>query len=127
MAYILVADDDDILAELLQFRLEASGHEVQVAENGEAALELARSRTPDLIVLDSMMPILSGPEVLRVLQSEDQFSEIPVLMLTARKGQEDIVGALRGGASEYMTKPFIPEELLARVEKLLAVSASSDG
>ncbi|MXP10393.1 response regulator transcription factor [Pseudoblastomonas halimionae] len=127
MAYILVADDDDILAELVQFRLEGSGHEVQIAEDGEAALEQTRARTPDLIVLDSMMPILSGPEVLRTLRAEERFAKIPVLMLTARNGQEDIVGALRGGASEYMTKPFIPEELLARVEKLLASAASSDG
>ena len=122
MAFILVADDDDILAELVQFHFEAAGHDVQVAEDGGAALELARSRTPDLIVLDSTMPVLSGPEVLRTLRSEDRFSEVPVLMLTARKEQEDIDGALRGGASEYMTKPFNPEELLARVDRLLAIN-----
>tara|TARA_B100000678_G_C17999515_1_gene418296 strand:- start:216 stop:611 length:396 start_codon:yes stop_codon:yes gene_type:complete len=122
MAYILVADDDDILAELVQFHLEAAGHEVQVAEDGGAALGLARSRTPDLIVLDSTMPVLSGPDVLRILRSEERLSEVPVLMLTARKAQGDIDGALRGGASEYMTKPFIPEELLDRVERLLEIN-----
>lgn len=124
MAYILVADDDDILAELLQFHLEASGYEVCVTEDGEAALEQARSRTPDQIILDSVMPILSGPEVLRILQSESRLSEVPVLMLTARARQDDIVDALEGGASEYMTKPFIPKNLLASVEKLLSVPSS---
>ncbi|WP_137681706.1 response regulator transcription factor [Aurantiacibacter suaedae] len=124
MAYILVADDDDILAELVQIRLETSGYEVCVTEDGGAALTQARLRTPDLIVLDTVMPILSGPEVLRVLKSEPELSNVPVLMLTARAGQDDIAGALEGGASEYMTKPFVPEDLLARVEKLLAASNS---
>ena len=126
MAYILIADDDDLLAELVQLQLEASGHEVQVAEDGGAALEMAQSRKPDLIVLDSMMPILSGAEVLHALKAKAKFSEVPVLMLTARKGQEDITSALQGGASEYMTKPFIPKELSARVEKLLAARISPD-
>lgn len=126
MAYILVADDDDILADLVQFRLETAGHEVATVADGEAALAQARERTPDLVVLDSMMPVLSGPEVLRSFRSDPKLSTVPVLMLTARKEQEDIVSALRGGASEYITKPFIPEELLARVDKLLAISSPAD-
>ncbi|WP_156842521.1 response regulator transcription factor [Novosphingobium aquimarinum] len=126
MAYILVADDDDILADLVQFRLETAGHEVVTVADGEAALAQARARTPDLVVLDSMMPVLSGPEVLRAFKADPQLANVPVLVLTARKEQEDIVSALRGGASEYITKPFIPEELLARVDKLLVISNPAD-
>ena len=116
MAHILIADDDDILAELVKHRLQSSGHTVEIATDGAAALDQSRSRRPDLIVLDSMMPVLSGPEVLRILREDAELASVPVLMLTARKGQEDVVSALRGGANEYVTKPFIPEELIVRVE-----------
>lgn len=127
MAYILVADDDDILADLLRFRFEAAGHEVEVSSDGASALRQARARRPDLIVLDSMMPVLSGPEVLRMVRADDMLSSVPVLMLTARKGQDDVLSALKGGANEYMTKPFIPEELVLRAERLIAASDPLDG
>lgn len=119
MADILVADDDPILVEILKFRLEGAGHSVSVATNGEEALAAARENRPHLIVLDSMMPVLSGPEVLAELKADPALSTIPVVMLTARDGEADIVAGLEGGASEYLTKPFIPQELLVRISGLI--------
>ena len=117
---ILIADDDPLLCELLRFKLEAAGHEVQIVGDGEAALDAAQSDTPDVLVLDSMMPILTGPEVLRELKSRPESASLPVIMLTARKGQSDIMDALRAGAADYLTKPFLPDELAAPIELTLA-------
>ena len=119
MAKILIADDDVILVEMLRFRLEGARHEVVTAEDGAEALAKAEVERPDLIVLDSMMPVLAGPEVLARLKSDPSMSKTPVVMLTSRDGEVDIVTALKNGASEYIIKPFIPQELLVRVEKLL--------
>lgn len=118
-AEILIADDDPILVEILKFRLEGAGHSVSVAKDGEEALAMVQSGAPQLIVLDSMMPILSGPEVLAQLKSDEAVRDIPVVMLTARDSEADIVAGLKGGAAEYLTKPFIPQELLVRIEGLL--------
>ena len=120
MALILIADDDPMMGELLRFKLEAAGHEVVIGGDGEVALRLARELLPDAMVLDSMMPVLTGPEVLRAIKSDPQTRAIPVLMLTARKGDGDIVQALRGGASDYLTKPFLPEELTVRISALVS-------
>lgn len=119
MARILIADDDAILTEMLRFRLENSHHEVITAANGVAALDCVTSERVDLIVLDSMMPMIAGPEVLARLKANPTTAEIPVVMLTARSGEGDVVAGLKAGASEYLTKPFIPQELLIRIEKLL--------
>lgn len=123
MAKILIADDDVILTEMLRFRFENARHEVITAEDGMAALAKAESDKPDLVVLDSMMPVIAGPEVLARLKANPKTAQIPVLMLTARDGEDDVVAALKGGASEYITKPFIPQELLVRVERLLLAAA----
>lgn len=119
MGKILVADDDAILSELLRFRLENAGHQVILAADGMIALDRAANEQVDLVVLDSMMPVIAGPEVLARLKANPTTAEIPVVMLTARNGENDVVAALRGGASEYLTKPFIPQELMVRIEKLL--------
>ncbi|GGD83003.1 response regulator transcription factor [Croceicoccus mobilis] len=119
MANIIIADDDPILVEILKFRLEGAGHCVLVARDGEEALAKARAERPDLIVLDSMMPIVAGPEVLAELKDDPELKDVPVVMLTARDGEADIVAALKGGASEYLTKPFIPQELLVRISGLV--------
>ncbi|MBX7535357.1 MULTISPECIES: response regulator transcription factor [Qipengyuania] len=119
MADILVADDDPILVEILKFRLEGAGHSVSIATNGEEALAAARENRPHLIVLDSMMPVLSGPEVLTELKADPDLSTIPVVMLTARDGEADIIAGLEGGAADYLTKPFIPQELLVRISGLI--------
>ena len=119
MAHILIADDDPILVELVKFRLEGAGHETSVANDGEEAIDRIKSDRPDLVVLDSMMPIVAGPEVLRTVKADPETSAIPVVMLTARKGEADVVSAIKSGAADYLTKPFIPQELLVRIEKLL--------
>lgn len=121
MAKILIADDDPILVELVRFRLEGAGYQVLEASDGQAAIEAVKTERPDLIVLDSMMPLLSGREVLLYLQKNTATKDIPVIMLTARSGESDIVSAIRSGASDYLTKPFIPQELLVRIEKLLTL------
>ena len=119
MAEILIADDDPILVEILTFRLEGAGYSITVARNGEEALTATRETRPDLIVLDSMMPILAGPEVLAELKADPDLRDIPVVMLTARSNEADIVAGLKSGAAEYLTKPFIPQELLVRISGLL--------
>lgn len=122
MAVILIADDDDILVELARFRLEHDGHSVMTASDGQAALTITRKFLPDLVILDSMMPVLDGLEVLHEIRNDPETAKIPVLMLTARKGEADVVNALRSGASDYMTKPFVPQEMAARIDVLLARS-----
>ena len=119
MAKILIADDDPILVEILRFRLEGAGHTVVIARDGEEGLEAIRDLRPDLVVLDSMMPVVTGPEVLAKIKSDPDLSSIPVVMLTARDGEADIVAGLKAGAAEYLTKPFIPQELLVRISGLL--------
>ena len=123
MANILVADDDDILVDLIRFRLQGAGHHVISAGDGEIALNHAVRLVPDLIVLDAMMPLLSGMEVLAALKESTRTAAIPVIMLTARRNESDIVGALEAGAADYLTKPFIPGELLSRVAVQLNRSA----
>ena len=119
MRSVLIADDDEILVELVRLQLEAAGYEVEVARDGERALEAVRDVRPDAVILDAMMPVMNGQEVLRALRADPAFAELPVMMLTARKGQEDIVTFLSSGANEYLTKPFIPQELLLRLEMML--------
>jgi len=122
VAHILVADDDDLLGELLRFKLEGAGHRVTIIGDGRSALEAAQSNAYDLMVLDAMMPVLSGPEVLSALVR--QGSRLPVVMLTARKGQDDVLDALSSGARDYLTKPFIPDELVARINAILRTEAA---
>lgn len=125
MAEILIADDDPILVEILKFRLETAGNAVNIANDGAQALAAIRADPPALVVLDSMMPSLSGPEVLAELKSDPELRDIPVVMLTARDGESDIVAGLKGGAADYLTKPFIPQELLGRISALLAGTESA--
>ncbi|WP_176598768.1 MULTISPECIES: response regulator [Sphingobium] len=117
MAHILVADDDDLLGELVRFKLEAAGHDVTIRQDGASALEAARQGDVDLLVLDAMMPVMSGADVLRTVAEE--LPEIPVVMLTSRKAQADVMAALTSGARDYLTKPFIPDELVVRVNAIL--------
>ena len=122
MALILVADDDPLLCKLLVHKLERAGYAVSCTDDGGKALALARELRPALVVLDAMMPGLDGFEVLRRLKEDAQTRVIPVMMLTARKEEKDIVGALSRGARDYLIKPFMPEELVARVRIILGSS-----
>lgn len=123
---ILIADDDPFLRELLVHKLSAAGHQVSTAEDGGSALSQARERTHDLIVLDAMMPILDGFEVLRRLRADLATATIPVIMLTSLRREEDIVGALKLGAADYLVKPFIPDELVARIGRLLPAGSAHE-
>ncbi|CDX35095.1 Response regulator receiver [Mesorhizobium sp. ORS 3359] len=119
-ARVLICDDDPLLLELMEFRLRAKGYEVIKAVDGAEALEKAQQDAPDVVVLDAMMPKADGLEVLARIKGDPALSATPVVMLTARKGQKDIVSALDKGADDYLVKPFIPEELLARLARLIA-------
>ncbi|MFI6703733.1 response regulator transcription factor [Streptomyces sp. NPDC050509] len=113
----MVAEDDAKQAELVRRYLEHEGYTVTVVEDGRAALEGVRHREPDLLVLDVMMPRADGLDVVRILRAEGR--EVPVLMLTARSTEDDLLLGLDLGADDYMTKPFSPRELMARVRTLL--------
>jgi CheY-like chemotaxis protein len=117
---ILAADDDrDILA-LVAFRLGREGHEVLTAVDGEEALALARTRLPDLAILDVRMPKLTGLEVVRALRADEATRAMPVVLLTASVQDESVQDGYDAGADEYMKKPFSPQELATRVEQMLA-------
>lgn len=122
MTTILIADDDQGIVEMLRRTLAYEGYTVVTAMNGQAALDEARGHRPDLVVLDWLMPGLSGVEVARRLRAVD---DTPILMLTARDAVEDRVQGLDVGADDYLVKPFAPVELLARIRALLRRSSSA--
>lgn len=116
---ILICDDDPLLVDLLEYRLAARGYAVTIAEDGGKALRRLQEMQPDAILLDAMMPVIDGYEVLRKIRENPATAQVPVIMLTARKQEQDIVTALALGASDYLVKPFIPEELVARLARLI--------
>jgi len=116
---ILVVDDEEDILKLLSYNLVNSGFQVECVTTGEAALEKARSITPDIIILDLMLPGIDGLDVCRKLKSDHRTAQIPVIMLTARGEEADIVVGLELGAEDYVTKPFSPRVLTARVKAVL--------
>jgi DNA-binding response OmpR family regulator len=118
---ILVADDDPDILALVRFRLEREGYDVVSAADGQAALELALDRTPDLAVLDVMMPRLDGYEVTRRLREHEPTKAMPIILLTARVGESDLERGFEMGADDYVTKPFSPQILRERVQAALGV------
>ncbi|MBX6377274.1 MAG: response regulator transcription factor [Clostridia bacterium] len=120
---ILVVDDERPIADILRFHLERSGYEVVVAYNGEDAIALTQRERFDLVLLDLMLPRVDGFSVCREIRSR---SGVPILMLTARQDEQDVVQGLELGADDYVTKPFSARELLARVRALLR-RASANG
>ncbi|MET7714649.1 response regulator transcription factor [Streptomyces sp. NPDC005407] len=121
----MVAEDDEKQAELVRRYLEREGHAVTLVPDGRAAIESVRHKAPDLLVLDVMMPRADGLDVLRVLRAEAR--ELPVLMLTARSTEDDLLLGLDLGADDYMTKPYSPRELMARIRTLLRRTRLSGG
>jgi two-component system phosphate regulon response regulator PhoB len=117
--YILVAEDEDALATLLQYNLEKDGYEVGLAADGEETLVRMDERQPDLILLDWMLPKVSGIEVCRRLRGRAETRNLPVIMLTARGEESDRVRGLDTGADDYVTKPFSMTELSARIRAVL--------
>lgn len=112
---ILVVDDDRNLRKIIQTNLELAGYDVSTAANGEEALGMLDSMQPDLIVLDVMMPIMDGYEVARRVRRHPSNTHVPIIMLTAKSEVEDKLAGFEAGADDYITKPFGPQELLARV------------
>ena len=119
MAKILVAEDEKQIADMIAFKLTNGGHKVIHAQDGEQAVTLARTELPDLILLDVMMPGLNGFEVLRRLKGDPTLRSMPVIMVTAKGHERDVLNGLRGGAIDYVVKPFSLKELAARVELAL--------
>ncbi|GLQ22959.1 DNA-binding response regulator [Algimonas ampicilliniresistens] len=117
--YVLIVEDEDALATLLEYNFGKEGFETALAMDGEEALLLASERTPDLILLDWMLPKLSGVEVCRRLRRRKETSKTPVIMLTARSDETDRITGLDFGADDYMIKPFSMPELFARTRALM--------
>ncbi|MCS7032512.1 MAG: response regulator transcription factor [Phycisphaerae bacterium] len=124
---ILVVDDEKDLLELVRFNLERNGYEVITAADGNTALELAAKQSPDLIVLDLMLPGLDGTEVARRLKADAATASIPIVMLTAKSEETDVVVGLTLGADDYVTKPFSMKILLARLNTVLRRRDSAAG
>jgi two-component system, OmpR family, response regulator MtrA len=122
MAKIVVADDDVDVRMLVALKLRHSGYDVVDVGDGAAAVEACRDERPDLVVLDLMMPVMSGLEACRAIKAEPGLADVPVVLLTARAQNTDVDAGLAVGADAYVTKPFSPKELAARVESLLGGS-----
>ncbi len=116
---ILVVEDDEDIQELIRYNLAQAGYRVTVTGSGEDGLKAARGKAPDLILLDIMLPGMDGLEVCRLLAAHDATRQIPVIMLTAKGEEADIVTGLQMGADDYITKPFSPRVLLARIKVVL--------
>ncbi|MDC0164414.1 phosphate regulon transcriptional regulator PhoB [Candidatus Pelagibacter bacterium] len=118
-AHIFVVEDEKPIQELLQYNLEKEGFKVSSSANGEEALETIKEKVPDLILLDWMLPDLSGIKICRYLKQDKTVKNIPVIMLTAKGEEEDKIKGFNTGAEDYMTKPFSFPELLVRIKSLL--------
>lgn len=117
--HILAVDDEEDILELLRFNLSREGFQVSGATSGEEALRLARTKPVDLIVLDLMLPGMDGLDVARKIKNDLKIKHIPIIMLTAKGEEADVVTGLELGASDYVTKPFSPRILIARIKAVL--------
>ncbi|GGW12994.1 DNA-binding response regulator [Streptomyces capoamus] len=126
-AHVLVAEDDEKQAELIRRSLLAEGHTATVVHDGAAALDAARRLRPDLVVLDLMLPVLDGFGVCRALRGGTGRPDVPVVMLTARSGEDDLLLGLDVGADDYLTKPYSLRELMARIRTVLRRSGRGVG
>ncbi|MFN7085623.1 MAG: phosphate regulon transcriptional regulator PhoB [Burkholderiales bacterium] len=118
-ATVLVVEDEPAIRELIAYNLELGGHQVLRAESAEQALAMVRAALPDLIVLDWMLPGMSGLEFVRRVRADGRARPVPIIMLTARAEERDKLAGLESGADDYLTKPFSPRELSARVKAVL--------
>jgi len=123
---ILIVDDEEDVLELVRYNLEKEGYTVHTAACGEDALKKVASKLPDLIVLDLMLPGIDGLTICKKLKSEGKTQNIPVIMLTAKSEESDVVTGLEIGADDYITKPFSPKILIARIRRLLHRNIAHD-
>ncbi len=124
---ILIVDDEADILELLQFNLEKEGYQVLTAATGESAVRTAQAKLPELVVLDLMLPGIDGMEVCRILKRDARTTNIPIIMLTARTEDIDIVAGLELGAVDYVTKPFSPKVLIARIRAVFRRDSAPEG
>lgn len=117
---VLVVDDDPDIRELVAFKLAQMGHDVHTEENGETGLAAARELVPDLIMLDVMMPKLTGIEVAQQIRADAVLAHIPVVLITAKAQEADVERGFAAGVNDYIVKPFSPRELASRVESILS-------
>jgi two-component system alkaline phosphatase synthesis response regulator PhoP len=122
-AKILIVDDEEDILELLKFHLLREGYDVNCVGTGDEALEMVRKQIPSLIILDLMLPGISGLDLCRILKNDSSTAGIPIIMLTAKSEDIDIVTGLELGADDYVTKPFSPRVLMARVRRILRKTA----
>ena len=123
---VLVVDDEAAIREVIRFALGKSGFSVQCASNGKEALASINENKPNIMLLDWMMPGMSGPELTRRLRKDSVNSDIPIIMLTARVSEDDKVAGLNAGADDYIIKPFSPRELVARINAVLRRTEAGD-
>ncbi|MFC1651214.1 response regulator transcription factor [Candidatus Latescibacterota bacterium] len=116
---IVLAEDESHIARLITFKLEREGYELFWEADGGSALEKVREIIPDLVLLDIMMPVMDGYEVLKHIKEDDNLKDIPVIMLTAKSQEQDIIKGFDLGSEDYIVKPFKPAELAARIKKIL--------
>ncbi|MBG0818586.1 response regulator transcription factor [Planomonospora sp. ID82291] len=119
MAIILIAEDDADIRDLVVFKLEQSGHTVIPVGDGRSALRMAHEKDPDIVLLDVMMPGMSGIDVCRELRRDARTAELPIILLTARAQESDVENGLTAGADDYIVKPFSPRVLAERVQSVL--------
>ena len=115
---VLVVEDDPVVRELIEWKLAAAGHEVLLADDGEAGLRRAKVDKPDAVIVDWMMPKLTGLEVCQAIRADEELADTPVLLLTARAQESDVERGYAAGVDDYLMKPFSPRELLTRLEGL---------
>lgn len=123
---ILVVDDEEDVRELVCYNLQKEGYYTDTAECGETALKKAKSAHPDLMILDLMLPGMDGLQVCRILKGSPQTQAIPIIILSAKGGETDIVAGLELGADDYVTKPFSPKVLIARVRRIFQRALAGD-
>ncbi len=117
--FIIIAEDEAAVSELLRYNLEAEGYETAIANDGDEAMLLLDERIPDLILLDWMLPKVSGIEICRRVRARHETANLPIIMLTARTEEADRIRGLQTGADDYVSKPFSTKELMARVQAVL--------
>lgn len=116
---VLIVDDEKDLVDMLKLRLESMGYDVLEAYDGKSGLDKAKEEKPDLIILDLMLPKMDGYQLCRILKFDEEYKNIPIVMLTARAQQKDKEQGVTCGANEYVTKPFEPKELVSVIHKLV--------
>jgi DNA-binding response OmpR family regulator len=125
MPRIVIADDDPDIRDLVSFKLTSAGFDVETFADGEAALQSALGQVPDLMLLDVMMPKMTGTQVVAEIRRHDATAQVPVILLTARSKEEDVERGFDAGADDYMIKPFSPRELVSRTRAALGRTTTS--